>query len=180
MRGVANSLAALLSILIVSTSMSASACDLSCGLRQTHSDCHAASSATTDKDDVAMPSGMDMGSDQNESATGPGMSAVPPAHSMLMVPEMTTEQFDTKPETGRSAMPGHSKTGSSCARETCSQISVSASPPSGDHPQPNSPHRIAISISTPVNLRIAFYSTRVGSPPALILASDRLVTTLRI
>jgi hypothetical protein len=190
MRGVTNSLAALLSILIVSTSMSASACDLSCWLRQTHSDCHAVNSAGVDKDDttMSMPSGMDMGmgmgSGHSESMTGPAMSGTQPGHSMLMLPQMgmATERFESasEPGTGRGAMPDYSKGISSCAHEPCSQAWASASPPAGDHSQPKSPRPIAISISAPVNLRVAFCSIRVGTHPPGILASDRLVTTLRI
>src|ERR1017187_2050718 len=102
MRGVTSALAALLALLIVSTSVSASACDLSCWLRQTHSDCHAVNSAIAGKDDTAMSmppgmdTGMDMGSDHNESTTGPAMTATRLGHSMLMFPQMgmATDRFE--------------------------------------------------------------------------------------
>jgi hypothetical protein len=185
MRGITSSLAGLLSLLLVSTPVSAWACDLSCSSHQAHSDCH--TSATTSKDDAAMsmPPGMDMGSDHSESSMGPdtAMSAVP-GHSMSMSPqqEMATQRFEeaTRPEMKTRAMHDHSKSVSSCTHETCSQVSASASPPGADHPQPNFLHRVAISISSPANLWITFHWIRPGTLPPELLTVDRLVTTLRI
>src|ERR1700740_2932262 len=98
MRRVGSSLAALLlSLLTVSASVSASACDLSCWLNQAHSDCHtetkdgATMSMSPDMhmgsgekenvvetetgsdaaiDSTPMPSGMDMGTGNSESMAG--------------------------------------------------------------------------------------------------------------
>jgi hypothetical protein len=181
------SFVALLSLLVISTSVSASACDLSCWLHQIHSDCHHGSSAANSKDDMAMsmPPDMDMGSDHSGSSMGPDtVVSATPAPSMSMSPqiEMAAERFDhaTKPDMRASAMHDPSKSMSSCAHETCTQIWTSASPSPGDHSQPGSLHRIAINISTPVTVPVAFYCVRVGYPPPRILASERLVTTLRI
>src|SRR5580704_7755943 len=114
MRWATGSLAALLSLLLVSAPVSAWACDVSCSSHQAHSDCHA--SATTSKDDTAMsmPPGMDMGSDQSESpmATDTVASAASD-HSKSMSPlqEMATRHFEqaTKPATRRDTMHDHSK-----------------------------------------------------------------------
>src|SRR6202043_1260577 len=101
------------------------------------------------------PPGMDMGSDQSESPMGPetAMGAAR-GHSMSMSPqqEMATRRLEraTKPATRTGTMHDHSKGMSSCTHETCSQLSTSASPPGADRSQPNSLHRIAIGISSPV------------------------------
>jgi len=186
-RGITTSLAALLSLLLVSAPVSSWACDVSCSSHQAHSDCHA--SATTSKDDMAMsmpmPPGMDMGSDQSKSPMGSDtvMGAVP-GHIMSMSPqqEMAPRRFEgaAKPATRTGTMHDHSKGMSSCAHETCSQLSISASPPGADHSQPNSPHRLAVSLSSPENLLVSFHWVRLGTPPPKLLAADRLITTLRI
>jgi hypothetical protein len=185
MRSITTSLAALLSLLLVSAPVSAWACDFSCSSHQARSDCH--TSTTTSNDDTAtsMPPGMDMGSDHSEGSMGSetDMNAIP-GHSMPMplTQEMATRRFEqaTKPEMRTVATHDHSKSVSSCTHGTCSQVSASASPPGADHSQPNSLHRIAISISIPVNLWIAFHWIRTGTPRSKLLTADRLVTTLRI
>ena len=185
MRKITSSLAALVSLLLVSSPVSSWACDFSCSSHQAPSDCH--TSATTGQDDtaVSMPPGMDMGSDQTESPMEPdSVVSATPAHSMFMSPQqrMTTDRFDlaTNTRMRTAAMDAHSKSVSSCTHETCRQASVSASPPGPDHSQPNSVHRMAISISCPVNLWISFHSISPGAPPPKLLAAGRLITTLRI
>jgi hypothetical protein len=86
MRRVGSSFAALLlSLLMVSTSVSASACDLSCWLNQTHSDCY-----TEAKDGAAMSMSpdMDMRSREGEHAIGPQMGPDPMTDSMPMPSDM--------------------------------------------------------------------------------------------
>lgn len=162
MRRITSSLAALLSFLVVSTSVSASACDLSCWLRQAHSDCHTVSSATSDRPTaMSMPAEMDkgsmnMGSDPSANTTGIGVSMTGvPVHPMSMFPQ-------------------------ACTHETCSQVLASASPASADHSRHNSLHRIAINIATPVNLLPGFHLISHGTSPPKTLAIDPLVTSLRI
>jgi hypothetical protein len=185
MRRVTSSLAGLLSLLLISSPVSAWACDVSCSSHQAHSDCHA--SATTSKDHTAMsmPPGMDMGSGQSESPMGSDMvMGAVPGHSMSMSPqqEMATRRFEgaTKPATRTGTMHNHSKGRSSCTHETCSQISTSASPPGADHSQPNSRHWEAVGISSPVNLWDGFHWVQLGTPPPKLLTADLLITTLRI
>lgn len=184
MHRVTCSLAALVSIFLVSTSVSASACDLSCWLHQAHSHCHSVGSAPTGKDDMSM-SDMDMGPSHMEGSTDSDtlMRAVP-GHSMAMSPqqEMVAERLvhATKPDLRTSGMPGHSKSMSSCTHEACSQISVSSSPPRPDHSQPNSLRWITLSITSPVNLRTGFHCIGPGTPPPKTLAAAILTTTLRI
>ncbi len=187
MRCVISSLvAAILSLLMVLTSVSASACDLSCGLHQAHSDCLTVSSVTSGKNtSMSMPSDMDMGSDHSSSMTGSDTSMnLMPGHSMSMPPAMegVTERLEpvTKPEMSTSAMPDHSKGIPSCTHEPCSQTSISMSPPAGDHCRPNFLQWVAVSISSPTNLWIGVHWIGPGTPPPKILVANRLVTTLRI
>jgi hypothetical protein len=185
MRRITSLLAGLLSLLLISSPVSAWACDFSCSSQQALSDCH--TSATTSNDDTAMsmPPGMDMGADHSESSMGPDavMNATP-IHSMSMSrqQEMVTRRVEqaTAPEIKTGATQDHSKSMSSCTHETCSQVSVSASPPGADHSQPNSLHRVAIAISSPANLWITFHWISPGTPPPKLPTADRLVTTLRI
>ena len=180
-----SSLAAVLSLLLVSAPVSVWACGVSCFLRHGHSGCETARSVMVgNQTDTSMPADMNMGPDPSEPLTAPqtGISATP-VHSMSMSADMGTasERFElaNQHHVGTTAGPGRPKT-VSCSHEACSQISVSTSPPAGDHAQSNSLHRIAIRISTPVNLWVAFHWTRVGTSPPRIPAADHLVTTLRI
>ncbi len=185
MRWATGSLAALLSILLVSAPVAAWACDVSCSSHQAHSDCHASTATSKDDTAMSMPPGMDMGSDQSESPMGPdAVLSAAPGHSMAMSPqqEMATRRFEqgNKPATRSGTMHDHSKSMSSCTHGTCSQLSTSASPPGADHPQPNSLHRMAVSISSPLNLLIGFHWMRLGPPPPKLVTADRLLTSLRI
>ena len=185
MRRVASSLAGLLSLLLISSPVSAWACDVSCSSHQAHSDCHASATAAKDDTAMSMPAGMDMGSDQSESPTGSDtVMGATRGHSMSMSPqqEMATRRFEgaTKPATRTGTMHDHSKGMSSCTHATCSQILTSASPPGADHSQPNSLHRLAVSFSSPVNLLVSIHWVRLGTPPPKLLTADRLITTLRL
>lgn len=180
-------LAGLLSLLIVSTPLSGWACDLSCSLLHSDSDCHTPSSAMTSKDDatMSMSPDMDMGLDHTESTMGqnPRMNDSP-GHSMSMSPQMgmatERDEYPTRPEMGTSALHDHSKTVSSCTHDTCSQIAASASPPRSDHSQPSSLQQAAIGISNSINLRIGFHWMRVGTDPPKLLTTPLHVTSLRI
>jgi hypothetical protein len=180
-----NSLAALLTLLLVSAPVSAWACDFSCSSHQARSNCHA--STTTSKDDTAMsmPPGMDMGSDQTGGSMRPDtvMNATSGrSMSMSTQQEKASQRFEraTAPDMNTGAAQDHSKSVSSCTHETCSQVSTSASPPRADHSQPNSPHRVAIGNSSPANLWTSFHWIRPGTPLPQLLTADRLVTILRI
>src|SRR5579862_9074112 len=82
MRRFGSSLAAsLLSLLMVSASVSASACDLSCWLNQAHSDCH---TETKDGAAMSMSSDMHVRSGESERVAGPQMGADLATDSMPM------------------------------------------------------------------------------------------------
>jgi uncharacterized glyoxalase superfamily protein PhnB len=67
---------AMLSLLMILTSVSASACDLSCWLHKAHSDCHAAGSAAqAEETSLPMSSAMDMSPDDGQSMMGSPMHA---------------------------------------------------------------------------------------------------------
>lgn len=189
MRGIiTTSLAAVLSLLMLSTSVFTSACDLSCWLRQAHSGCHTVRSSISGEDTaMSMSSEMDMGSDHGGSMMRPDTSVDGmPVHSMSMPPPIEgviTERFEhsTKPEMGKNAMLDRSKGPSSCAHEPCSQFSAFGSPQTGEHSQLDSLHRLAVfSRSNSVNIWMAFHSIRPDTSPPKILVADRPLTALRI
>jgi hypothetical protein len=185
MRRVITSLATILSLLLVLTSVSASVCDLSCWLHQAHSGCLNVSPGISAKNTtMPMPSYMDMSPDRSSSITASDTSMnVMSDHSMSVSPEMegVTERFDTtKPEMRTNIVVDHSKGISSCTHEPCSQISVSVSPQVGDHRQPSFLHWVVVSISNPINLLTGFHWILRGTPPPKILVANCLVTTLRI
>lgn len=189
MRGITTPLAALLSLFLVSAPVSTWACDVSCSSHQTRSDCHA--SATTSREDRSMPMppgmdmGLEMGSDQNDSAAGPDtVLDAAPGHSMPMPLQQgkVTRRLEraTKTATRTGTLHDHSNGMSSCTHETCTQLSISASPPGANHSQPNFLHWEAVNISSPVNLWDGFHWVRLGTPPPKLLTADRIITTLRI
>ena len=218
MRSTTSSLATLLSVLMVSTSASASVCDLTCWLHQAHSDCHGVSSVTKSEEGtaVSMSSDMDMSSEESEpmitaprteadAMTDDSMSMPPdtdmgPDHSesmgrpvtmrnailrhpmaMSVQREGVTERFaSTMKVAGTRATRNHSSKLSSCRHEPCSQASISASPPTGDHPQPASLLWIPTGISNTVNLWTGSHWMHPETSPPEILAVIRLTTTLRI
>ena len=91
MRGVISSLLALLlSLLMFSTSVSASACDLACWLHQAHSDCHDGGSAAQEAD-ASMSPGMVMhvNRDQAQRMEGnPGRMVTEPKDPMATAADM--------------------------------------------------------------------------------------------
>jgi hypothetical protein len=197
MRWLTGSLAALLSLLMVTTSVSASVCDLSCWLRRAHSDCHGASSATNDNA-MAMAMPMDMGAGTHDSAemgepdtatvTTPGNFVSMTDRMRMSMPmfaqaQKVTGRFEyaAKAEAGSDSMPGHSKTISSCSHEPCAQIWGSASPPPGaDRLRVNSRHFTTMSVSRPASVSMSFQQICIKASPPELLAIQPLVTSLRI
>src|ERR1017187_3718868 len=148
MQRATNALAALLSVLMVATSVSATTCDLTCWLRQGHSDCHSVGSVAAVKGtNMSIPGDMDMSSGHGEGVTGSGTSVNPmPCHSMS------------------SDMADHSTALSPCPHELCGQISASTPPPSGGQSQCNSLHWTTIVILSPVNLGMGLHWIKLGIP----------------
>jgi hypothetical protein len=80
----------LLSVLMVSASVSGSACDLSCSLREAHSFCDATKMVTPNNDGASMARSSDMDMHPGKSAhmMGPHMDADSPSHTMPMSSSM--------------------------------------------------------------------------------------------
>jgi len=186
MRAVANLLAAVtLPLFMISASISASVCDLSCWFIQTQSGCHTSSShATANQMAMSMPASMDMGSDQSSTAAGTDAGATASPHSMAMPSQMqmVTERFGnlTKRETGGSSIPSHSKGTSSCIHQICAQVGSTVPFPNPARSQPKSLHPTRMNVSVSGNSRIHFPWLGPGTPPPKTLAVSRLTTTLRI
>jgi hypothetical protein len=189
MRKIATSSPVLLSVLLVCTPLSASACDLSCWLHQTASDCHSASlAAEADQGMMSASSAMDMSSEAGTS------SHVTQSHANLdhrvnaSTHHLVSAQMDMvrgsrkiiqKSEESSSATFDHSRTLSPCSHETCSQASASASPPKAGGDQPAYLHCAAIGGWSPANFLTSSPRLAPGTSPPILLAVD-LLTTLRI
>lgn len=186
MRRISSSLAALLSLLLILTSASASVCDLPCSFHQMHPGCQPTNHRQlTNARRCPFPHGMNMGSDKSESMQGPDVgidTIADPSNSMSSRMEMAGERFEraAKPETSTNFALDHSTTVSSCVQEPCSQLSASLSPPTGDRSQFRSLYWIAISILSPLNCYIRLHRIRLETPPPIIRAADCLTTTLRV
>jgi hypothetical protein len=206
--------ALLLSLLMGSASVAASACDLSCSLRQAHSFCDIGKMASPNNDGLSMSSGMDTHLGKRELMMEPHVDADAPSHTMPMHsgmdmgpdhsnsmvdsetnlisstdhPMSTSQQIGMIEGFARSAQIGHGSRGlddpsgnlASCMHEPCSQVSMSNSPPTGNHSQPAGLCLISAYNASPVNASATFQWIRPGSPPIKLIAIDRLTTTLRI
>jgi len=189
MRKMATCLPVLLSVLLVCTPLSASACDLSCWLHQTAPDCHSASSATeADQRMMSASSAMDMSSEAETSShvtqshAGPDHSVnAGTHHSMSAQMDMVrgSRKIIQKSEESSSATFDHSKTLSPCSHETCSQASASASPPRASGDQPAYLHCVAIDGLSPANLLTSSPRLAPGTSPPINLPVH-LLATLRI
>lgn len=186
MHKIAKVLPVMLSVLIVSTSVSVSACDLSCWLNQTSSDCHSASPAGDDRmaasSAMEMSAGMEMGSHSAQSRTplygrANGVTRHVMSAPMRMMPR--APQVISKTEGSASATFAHSRALSACSHETCSQAAAASSPPrisQGSSPGLNAG---MIRISTPANLLTTSNRIASGAPPLISDAADFL-SPLRI
>ena len=140
MRRAISFVAALLSVGMASASVGASACDLSCALKQSTGDCRAMAPAAGHDESMAGDSELNMGSDIGSSGANrdmAGMRGIDATEHRLPCAEMLTT--GTKPQCSemgaaeqRRALE-HPKTLPSCHYETCSQTSISASPPRTDY-----------------------------------------------
>ena len=185
MHRITNWLAGVLSLLLISSPAAGWACDLSCSLHQSHSNCRTMDEDTNKDDSSTSMPGMDMGSDNGANSAVPDTVIVATqTQSMWMASQqkVVTERFEhaTEGRTPTEVMRDHTKGLSSCVHGACTQISVSASPPSVDHCRPGSLHRVAVRVSSPVNLFISFHSLRAEKPRTRVLVADSLVTALRI
>lgn len=147
----------MLSVLIVCTSLSVSACDLSCWMNHTSSDCHSATSASEDRmtasSAMQMSAGMEM----------PG----------------STPREVSNSEVSASPALDHSRALSPCSHETCSQAAASSSPQNTSQARSPGLHRGVIRVSTPPNLLTSSNRLAPRVPP-LINHSVNVLSPLRI
>src|SRR5437879_1234075 len=120
-------LPAMLSVLMVSTSVSVSACDLSCWLNQASPECHSAGPAAHDRvaasSTMEMSAEMEMGSHAARIQQPPeGRASGVTRHLMFAQMKMTRRapQVISKTEVNAGATFDHSKVLSPCSHETCS------------------------------------------------------------
>jgi hypothetical protein len=199
MRRITACMAALISVLFVSTSVSVSACDLSCWLRQSQADCHSGVSMSYAENGMSMAASMAMpmgtGPDgmHQMMASDAGAGTLPDSSASLEIgmdhrltpmasqPEMAAERFIelAKPGMSSTALPDHSSNLSSCTRETCSEISVAASPPRAGNAQPDFLRHALVRSSVATILWARGNWIKAGSPP-LELQTEHLATILRL
>jgi hypothetical protein len=170
-RTLTGSMAVVLSLLMVLTTASAPACDLSCRLSQAHYGCHSAAPTQGNQEITApMPPGMDMGS----MSMGASRTDMP-----------SEMRAGSGTRSGGSGMAHHlhpqsgTRTTSSCAHEVCSQISAPSSSLSTDQAPLTSLHFAIIKLSNPPNLWMGSHQAIAANAPQP-LTVDRLITTLRI
>jgi hypothetical protein len=165
-------LATLLSLLLAATSVSASACDLSCWFHLADSDCHIVGSSPTRKVGPAnsKPSAMEMTSHHcgrsigNHTINGaPGRSA-----SSAIAMRMHGAGSDG------------SRTISSCTQEECRKPSASTSPAQRNLSQTDSSPAEEIGSLNLFSFTVNSQEKRLERPPSGIPALDRLTTSLRI
>jgi len=173
-----------LPLFMISTSIAASVCDLSCWFRQAQSGCHTPSSPTAGSEmAMSMPADMDMGLDQSDSMAGPDPVVTTMSHSMSMPSQMQLftgrSVRATNNETSGTSMPDHSK-GTLCIHQICAQVGTSRASSDPGRFQSISLHSIAINATSPRNSRIHFPWLGSGSPPPKTLTVGRLTATLRI
>jgi hypothetical protein len=189
MRKIAKVPPALLSILMVFTPVSVSACDLSCWLRQTSSDCHSTSSDAEDglrmtsrSSAMDMSADMEMSSDGAQSKAGPHESAQD-ATGHLMSAQMdmirSARQVISKAEVSGGTGFDQSRALSPCSHETCSQATTSVSPPSARQSQSVNLYCAVMDVSSAANLLTTSHRIARGSPPPINHPAD-LLPTLRI
>jgi hypothetical protein len=179
MRIIASPLAALLSLLMATTSLAASACDLSCWLNTAHSDCPITGSPTAPKA-VAVtstPAGASVtphhcgstSASRTSNASGHSASSSTAIRSLLV-------RHSRQPEA-----PGAPRTFSSCTQEDCSERSAFTFPSKADRSQTVSSHSTEISFLCSFTPRPRSRSRRLESPPSEVSAVDYSpLTTLRI
>jgi hypothetical protein len=186
MHKIARAMTALLSVFMVFAPLSASACDLSCWLQQTASNCHSAgqpiegnqsSMPASSTMDMSAEGEMSSHSHQYSAAADYTMSATA-HHSMTAQMHLGRTSLEVIRTSGMSSGFDHSKKLSSCSHETC-QASASASPPRVRADQAACLHAMDIVGVNPANFLTSSDRTAPGTSPPITPAAD-LLTTLRI
>lgn len=185
---------------MVSTPISALACDLSCWLHPIHSDCHTLSSVPAEpKTPRSMSSAadMDMGSpDMGSMGMGPEMGCERGEggaelshvvnhtrfrHSMFAQVGVAAGRFEdtAKPESSAGVTHSHSTTSSPCDHGACSQNLASSSPPGAGQYRRSSLNPVPAAMPVPVALSSESHLLESRIPPPKN-SPDNLTTLLRI
>ena len=176
----------MLSVLMVPTSVSVSACDLSCWLNQASSECHSASPRAEDR--MTVSSMMEMSAEMEMDSHAAriqqrleGRASSITRHLMFAHMEMTRHAPEvlSKTQVSAGARFDHSKVLSPCSHEMCSQNATSSSPPGTGQSRSPGLHWAKIRVSIPANPLAS--STRMlrGAPP-LIHHPANFLSALRI
>lgn len=204
MRAITAAFAYFLSAMVILTPVSASACDLSCALRQTHSDCHDTGSPSVGQTmSMSMP-GMEMNTSSGTGTTGmdsmdmPGMNMVygptQKGHTAgqgfgARSSHYMSPQFDIEmPRLDNILVPGliagspltHSQRLSGCTQELCVQHFVSTSPPNSTVSHPHFMHLVTAESLNTANLWAGVHGVRPPVLPPEGPSVTDLSTTLRI
>ena len=179
-------LPAMLSVLMASTSVSVSACDLSCWLSQASPECHSAGPGTEDRmaasSTMEMSAEMEMGSHAARIQQPPeGRASSVTRHLMFAQMKMTRRapEVISKTEVSAAATFDHSKVLSPCGHETCSQAAASSSPPGTSRSRSPGLHWAVIRVSIPANPLTSSNRMLRGAPP-LINHPANLLSPLRV
>jgi hypothetical protein len=183
---VAKLLPAMLSVLMVPTSVSVSACDLSCWLNQASPECHSASPGAKDRMTASsmmeMSAEMEMGSHAariQQPLEGRASSVT--RHLMFAPMKMTRRapEVISKTEVSAGATFDHSKALSPCSHEMCSQDATSSSPSGTSQSRSPGLHWAVIRVSIPANPLTSSNRMLRGAPPLMHHPAD-LLSPLRI
>jgi hypothetical protein len=171
----ASPLATLLSVILATTSISASACDLSCWLHPADSDCHIAGSYASLKSRTveSRPSVPEMKSHHCGRSIGTHAGGT---HAG----DVARTHFASSATGMHGAGSEGSRTFSSCAQEECRKPSASTSPPRRNSSQTDPSPAEEIGILNLFSFPVSSQQTRLERPPSGIPAPDRLTTSLRI
>ena len=168
-------LATLLSVILATTSISASACDLSCWLHLADSECHIAlfhasfeSRTVESKPSVSEMKSHHCGRSIGTHAGGTHAGDAARSHFASSMAGM------------HGAGSEGSRTVSSCAQEECRKPTAFTPPPQRTFSQTDSLPAEEIGILNLFSFTVKSQQTRLETPPSGILAPDRLTTSLRI
>lgn len=188
MRGLTSVLASLLALLMVSTSASGSACDLSCWLGGAHSDCHTAAPDPSDASGQAMATmdmdGMDMGSAHNHGTAVQQMRLETKSRHAKCVQLPAIHKFGSISsfEFHAGYERNYSKGATDCTSDPCRQDAAFTSPPNRGHFQSNFAQLITASVFQN-SAKVATGNRQIRSAPppsAKNAALENFVTILRI
>jgi hypothetical protein len=186
MHKVAKLLPAMLSVLMVSTSVSVSACDLSCWLNQASPECHSASPSAENR--MTASSMMEMSAEMEMDSHAAriqqpleGWASGITRHLMFAHMRMTRRAPEVLSNTGVSAGAtfDHSGLLSPCTHEMCSQDAPSSSPPGTSQSRSPGLHWAVICVSIPRTPLTSSSRILSGAPP-LIQHPANLLSAFRI